>query len=80
MRRKEGRNVPQIHQTCYEHRKISCQQLMHETEKEVAQHNLAPFVILADNPALCNVGRRIRYGARKSCDFETTLTLHTSKS
>lgn len=29
---------------------------MRELEKEVAQHNLAPFVLLADSPALCNVG------------------------
>lgn len=55
---------------CHKHRKISCWQLMHELEKEVAQHNLAPFAVAADDLALCNVGWRIRYRARKSCDFK----------
>lgn len=52
MRRKKAKYVPQIHQTCYEHGRIPCQQLMYELEKEVAQGNLFLFVILAGNLVL----------------------------
>lgn len=73
MRRKKAKNVPEIHQTCYEHGKIPCQQLMFEIEKEVAQCNLFLFVILAGNLALWHFRWRARL-SRKSRDFQTTLT------